>query len=163
MHLVSAEHLREISGGLGSALRMAVENIGQSTRADSFAAGNAFMTSANVAVFYTIARASDGGFEHHISITHQRRPLSKEIAAFLAAGIGRMLGLPGLKGVLAQSKTGAFHLLVPFSATDHEALVSRGIERLDEDVARQRLELALEDREHLLKNLGTIEVKERKT
>lgn len=159
MHLISPEHLMEISGGLGRALPIAVEYMGRPPAADSFAVGNAFMTSGNVAVFYTIARADDGGFEHHISMTHQRRPLSKEIAAFLAAGMARMLGLPGMKGVLAQSKTATFHFIVPFTAADHQALVARGIERLDESVARQRCELALEDRELMLKNLGTIEVK----
>lgn len=160
-HLVSPEHLREISGGLGRVFPSAVEHIGRPPAANPFAAGNAFQSSAHVAIFYTIAKASDGGFEHHVSMSHDRRTLSKEVAAFLAAAIARMLGLPGLKGVLAQSKTGTFHFIVPFSAADHTALVARGIQRLDENVARQWFELALEDREHLLKNLGTIEVQER--
>jgi hypothetical protein len=162
-HIVSAEHLMELARGLGRALPVAVEHVDKSPAVDAFAVGYAFMTSANVAVFYTIAKATDGRFEHHLSMTHQRKPLSKEIAAFLGAGMGRMLGLSGMKGVLAQSKTGTFHFIVPFSAADHAALVSRGIDELDEQVARQRFELAMEDRPHLLNNLGKIEVKERAT
>lgn len=161
-HVVSPEHLMELSRQLGRALPVAVEYIGKPPAPDSFAAGSAFMSSANVAVFYSIAKADGGNFEHHISMAHQRRPLSKDIAGFLGAGVGRMLGLPGTRGVLAQSKTGTYYFIVPFSSSDHAALVKQGIAPLDEDAARKMFEIAMQDRAYLVKNLGKIEVKERK-
>ncbi len=157
---VSAEHLMEVSGGLGRILPVAVQYIGKEQPLHPFATGTAFTTSGRVNVFYTIAKSDKGTFEHHISMNSTgKRRLSDGVAGFIAAGIGRILGHVGARGVLAESSVGMFYFIVPFPADEHEKLVDQGITAIDEQTARKMFELAMADRDHLVKNLGKLDVK----
>lgn len=156
------EHLMEIAGGLDRALPVAVEYAGKPPPADPFAAGSAFMTSADVAVFYTIAKGDKGEFEHHISLSYKGGRFASAAGGYLGAAIGRLLRVAPKQGTLALSTRGVFHYLVSFSAPEHDELVKRGIEKLDEDSARRLVGQAMDDRAELLGRLGRIEVGEGK-
>jgi hypothetical protein len=158
--LFAPEHLVEISAGLGRSLPVAIEFMGKSAPADPFAAGNAFMTSADVAIFYTIAKNNEGVVEHHISMSHKGGRFASAAGGYLGAAMGRMLGIKAKDGVLALSNRGVFHYLVSFSAPEHARFVERGIQKLDDSAARQLVQQAMDDRADLLARLGRIDVGE---
>jgi hypothetical protein len=158
--LFAPEHLIEISVGLGRALPVAMEYIGKSAPADPFAAGSAFMTSADIAVFYTIAKSDGGAIEHHVSMSHKGGRFAAAAGGYLGAASGRMLRVPAKEGVLALSNRGVFHYLVSFSALEHTRFAERGVEKLDDDAARELVQQAMDDRPDLLARLGRIEMGE---
>jgi hypothetical protein len=160
--LFSPEHLREVAGGLERALPVALEYVGKPPPSDPFAAGSAFMTSADIAVFYTIAKSDGGGFEHHLSMSYKGGSFARAAGGFLGAAMGRLLRVPSQKGVLALSTSGVYHYLAPLSASEHAELLARGIEKLDDDAAARLVRQAMDDRPELLARLGRIDVGEGK-
>lgn len=160
--LFSPEHLMEISAGLGRALPVAVDHIGKPPPADPFAAGSAFMTSADIAVFCTMAKNDEGVVEYHVSMSYKGGRFALAAGGYLGAAIGRMLRIPPKQGVLALSKRGVFHYLVSFSAPEHTRFMERGIEKLDDEKARELVQQAMNDRPDLLARLGRLDVGESK-
>ena len=158
--LFSPEHLMEIAAGLDRALPIAIEYVGQPPPSDPFAAGSAFVTSADIVVFYTIAKSNEGGFEHHLSMSYKGGWFARAAGGFLGAAMGRLLRVPSQKGALALSTRGVYHYLAPFSASEHAQLEARGIEKLDQEAASQLVRQAMDDRPELLSRLGRIEVRE---
>lgn len=150
----------EIAGGLARALPVAVEQVGKRPPADPFSAGSAFSTSAELAVFYTIAKSEKGEFEHHISLSYRGGRFASAAGGFLAAAIGRLLRAAPTRGVLALSTRGVFHYIVSLSASEHDDLVRRGVEKIDNESARRLLGQAMDDRAELLSRLGRIDVGE---
>jgi len=157
--IFSPNHLMELSRGLGRARDAAKARVGKPPPEDPFAEGIAFITSADIAVAYTIAKADKGGFEHHISLSHRGGHFARAAGGFLAAAILRMLGVAGWPCVLAQSTTGVYHLILPIEASDAERFSSRPVPALDEAAAVELQRLAMDERDALLSKIGTIDVK----
>lgn len=157
--LFSPEHLIELSRGLGRAKSTALGRVGESPPADPFAEGNAFVTSANIAVVYTVAQAGEDGHEHHVSLSFRGGALARAAAGFLAAAICRLLGLGETQRVLAVSNSGVYHLIFQVLAADEARFAARAVPKLDDAAARKLVVVAMEDRGPLLAHLGKLNVK----
>ncbi len=156
--LFSPDHLMEISHGLGRAKEAALGLAGKGPPADPFAEGNAFVTSADIAVVYTIAKAGEGGHEHHVSLSHRGGPFARAAGGFLAAALRRLLGVVETPCVLAASNSGVYHLIFQISAQDLPRFAARPVPALDEDAARALFGMAMEERGPLLARLGKLDV-----
>ncbi|MRG95265.1 hypothetical protein [Polyangium spumosum] len=157
--LFSPDHLMELSRGLGRAKEAALGRVGKGPPADPFAEGNAFVTSADIAVVYTVAKAGEDGHEHHVSLSHRGGPFARAAAGFLAAAIRRLLGVAEAPGVLAVSSSGVYHLIFQVPAAEEARFAARSVPELDEEAARALLGAAMDERGDLLARLGKLDVK----
>jgi hypothetical protein len=157
--LFSPDHLIELSRGLGRARDTALKRPGEGPPADPFAEGNAFITSADIAVVYTVGEAGEAGREHHVSLSFRGGALARAAAGFLAAAICRLLGLGETQRVLAVSKSGVYHLIFQVPAADEARFAARSVPKLDDAAARRLVGVAMEDRGPLLARLGKLDVK----
>ncbi|WP_437767107.1 hypothetical protein WMF27_20915 [Sorangium sp. So ce281] len=157
--LFSPDHLIELSRGLGRAKDTALKRPGGGPPADPFAEGNAFITSADIAVVYTVAEAGEAGREHHVSLSFRGGALARAAAGFLAAALCRLLGLGETQRVLAVSNSGVYHLIFQVPAADEARFAARSVPKLDDASARRLVGVAMEDRGPLLARLGKLDVK----
>ncbi|WP_438013783.1 hypothetical protein WMF18_22925 [Sorangium sp. So ce315] len=157
--LFSPDHLIELSRGLGRAKSTALGRVGGGPPADPFAEGHAFITSADIAVVYTVAQAGEDGHEHHVSLSFRGGALARAAAGFLAAAICRLLGLGETQRVLAVSNSGVYHLIFQVLAADEARYAARAVPKLDDASARRLAGVAMEDRGPLLARLGKLDVK----
>ncbi|MDI1446492.1 hypothetical protein [Polyangium sp. 6x1] len=158
--LFSPDHLMEISRGLDRAKQAALAGVGLGPPADPFAAGNAFITSADIAVAYTVANAGEeDGHEHHVSLSHRGGAFAGAAAGFLAAAILRLLGVEGKPCVLALSNSGVYHLIFKIPAAEEARFASKPVPALDEEAARALVGTAMDERGPLLARLGKLDVK----
>ncbi|CAN94351.1 hypothetical protein predicted by Glimmer/Critica [Sorangium cellulosum So ce56] len=157
--LFSPDHLIELSRGLGRAKDTALKRPGGGPPADPFAEGNAFITSAEIAVVYTVAEAGEAGREHHVSLSFRGGALARAAAGFLAAAIRRLLGLGEMPCVLAASKSGVYHLIFQVPAAEEARFAARSVPKLDDASAQRLVGVAMEDRGPLLARLGKLDVK----
>lgn len=156
--LFSAAHLMEIDRGIERASARATERIGEASPKDPFADGCAFMTTADIAVFYTIAKAPNGTFEHHVSLSYRGGPFARAAGGYLAAAIGRLLEIPLSQLNLAESSSGVYHLIFALSSAAQERFSKRKRAHLDERRASELIPVAMDDRDKLLARLGKINV-----
>lgn len=157
--MFSPDHLIELSRGLGRAKDTALRRVGEGPPADPFAEGNAFITSADIAVVYTVAEAGKDGREHHVSLSFRGGALARAAAGFLAAAICRLLGLGEMQRVLAVSNSGVYHLIFQVSSADEARFAAQSVQKLDDASARRLVGVAIEDRGPLLSRLGKLDVK----
>ncbi|WP_437994423.1 hypothetical protein [Sorangium sp. So ce145] len=157
--LFSPDHLIELSRGLGRAKDTALKRPGGGPPADPFAEGNAFITSAEIAVVYTVAEVGEAGREHHVSLSFRGGALARAAAGFLAAAIRRLLGLGEMPCVLAASKSGVYHLIFQVPAAEEARFAARSVPKLDDASAQRLVGVAMEDRGPLLARLGKLDVK----
>ncbi|XXT14751.1 hypothetical protein WME94_31345 [Sorangium sp. So ce429] len=157
--LFSPDHLIELSRGLGRAKNTALGRVGGGPPADPFAEGNAFITSADIAVVYTVAQAGEDGHEHHVSLSFRGGVFARAAAGFLAAAICRLLGPGETQRVLAVSNSGVYHLTFQVPAADEAQFAARAVPKLDNASARRLVDVAMEDRGPLLARLGKLDVK----
>lgn len=132
--------------------------MGKGPPADPFAEGNAFLTSADIAVVYTVAKDGDDGHEHHVSLSYRGGPFARAAGGFLAAAIRRLLGV-GEPCVLAVSNSGVYHLIFQVPAAEEARYAARSVPALDEEAARALLGMAMDERGPLLARLGKLDVK----
>jgi hypothetical protein len=156
--LFSPNHLIELSRGLGRAKVAALGRVGEGPPADPFAEGSGFITSADIAVVYTVAKAGEGGHEHHVSLSFRGGAFARAAAGFLAAAICRLLGLGETPCVLAVSNSGIYHLIFQVPAADEARFAARSVPKLDESSARRLVGVAMDDRGPLLARLGKLDV-----
>ncbi|HTN85157.1 MAG TPA: hypothetical protein VL242_15770 [Sorangium sp.] len=157
--LFSPDHLIELSRGLGRAKNTALGRAGGGPPADPFAEGSAFITSADIAVVYTVAQPGEDGHEHHVSLSFRRGAFARAAAGFLAASICRLLDLGETQRVLAVSNSGVYHLIFKVPAADEARFAARAVPKLDDASARRLVGVAMEERGTLLARLGKLDVK----
>ena len=156
--LFSAAHLMEIDRGLERARLAAIERIGEGAAEDPFAAGTAFMTTADIAMFYSIAKTERGSFEHHVSLSYRGGPFARAAGGFLVAAIRRLLDLTTAESEVAESSRGVYHFIFLRSPDEQARFAARRREPLDEAAAQNLVVTAMDDREALLARLGRIDV-----
>ncbi|XXY53410.1 hypothetical protein WME91_19965 [Sorangium sp. So ce269] len=156
--LFSPDHLIELSRGLGRAKDAALGRVGGGPPADPFAEGNAFITSADIAVVYTVAKAGKDGHEHHVSLSRRGGAFARAGGGFLAAAIRRLLGLGETACVLAVSNSGVYHLIFQVPAAEEARFAARSVPTLDEASARKLVGVAMDERGPLLARLGKLDV-----
>lgn len=158
--LFSPDHLMEISRGLGRAKEAALAGAGRGSPADPFAEGNAFLTSADIAVVYTVAKADEkDGHEHHVSLSYRGGAFARAAGGFLAAAILRLLGVEEKPCVLAVSNSGVYHLIFKIPAAEESRFAAKAVPALDEEAARALVGTAMDERGALLARLGKLDVK----
>jgi len=158
--LFSPDHLMEISRGLGRAKEAALGRIGKGPPADPFAEGNAFITSADIAIVYTVAKAGEeDGHEHHVSLSYRGGAFARAAGGFLAAAIRRLLGVEDHSCVLAVSNSGVYHFIFRIPSAEEARFAARTVPALDEEAARELLGVAMDDRGPLLARIGKLDVK----
>ncbi|MDI1429297.1 hypothetical protein [Polyangium sorediatum] len=158
--LFSPDHLMELSHGLGRAKEAALAGVGLAPPADPFAAGNAFITSADIAIAYTVAReGEEDGHEHHVSMSYRGGAFARAAGGFLAAAILRLLGVEEKPNVLAVSNSGVYHLVFKIPAAEEARFAAKSVPVLDEEAAQALLGTAMDERGPLLARLGKLDVK----
>jgi len=156
--IFSAAHLMELDRGLLRSRVAAMERVGQRALGLPFAEGTAFVTSADIAVFYTISTNEKDGFEHHVSLSYRGGFLATAAGAFLAAAIRRLLDVTHQECALARSSRGVFHFIFSLSAEAQARFANAKRTPLDEETARRLIDVALDDRPGLIERMGKIEV-----
>jgi len=152
------EHLLELRRGLAGAKTAALARAGDKPPADPFADGSAFLTSADIAVFYTIAKAPAGGFEHHVSMSYRGGFFARAAAGYLAAVIRRLLDVRSSQCVLAASTSGVYHLIFSLSAEEHASFAAQPVEDPSPDAAPALCAQAMAERDALVARMGKLEV-----
>ncbi|HVK65562.1 MAG TPA: hypothetical protein VM694_13860 [Polyangium sp.] len=158
--LFSPDHLMELSRGLGRAKEAALAGAGKGPPADPFAEGNAFVTSADIAIVYTIAKeGEENGHEHHVSMSYRGGAFARAAGGYLAAAILRLLGVEEKPNALAVSNSGVYHLIFKIPAAEEARFAAKTVPALDEEAARALLGTAMDERGPLLARLGKLDVK----
>jgi hypothetical protein len=152
------DHLLELRRGLAQAKAAALARAGEKAPADPFAAGSAFLTSAGIAVFYTVANAPAGGFEHHVSMSYRGGHFARAAAGYLAAVIRRLLEVNPAECVLAASTSGVYHFIFSLSAEEHARFSARPVADPGPEAAPALCAEAMQERPALLARMGKLEV-----
>lgn len=152
------EHLLELRRGLAQAREVALASAGEKPAADPFAAGSAFLTSAGIAVFYTVARAPAGGFEHHVSMSYRGGFFARAAAGYLAAVIRHLLEVDLAQCVLAASTSGVYHLIFSLSTEEHARFAARPVADPSPQAAPALCTKAMAERDAFLARMGKLEV-----
>ncbi|UQA62771.1 hypothetical protein [Polyangium aurulentum] len=156
--IFAPDHVIELRRGLAGAKTAALARAGEKPAADPFADGSAFLTSADIAIFYTVAKAPAGGFEHHVSMSYRGGFFARAAAGYLAAVIRRLLDLTTSQCVLAASTSGVYHLIFSLSAEEHARFAAQPVANPSHDAVPALCAQAMAERDALVARMGKLEV-----